>query len=190
VALKEKPTQRQLCGTAAAFAGLAVIALTVGSDLTAVGLWLTAMSAVSWGIGNVLLKRLPDVDMLNLMVWLSLVPPLPSLALSIALDGPTGLVRALTGASWLAVCATLYLGLIATVLAYAMWGNLLRRYSAATVTPFALLAPFVAVYGSSVVFGERFGALRLAGMALVLTGLAVIALPLDPVAGRCPPRDT
>jgi O-acetylserine/cysteine efflux transporter len=184
VALGEKPTRRQLSGTAVAFAGLAVIAATVGRDLTAIGLCLTAMSAISWGIGNVLVKRLAPVDMLNLMVWLSLVPPMPALALSIALDGPTDIVHAVTGASWLAVVATLYLGLVATVFAYAIWGSLLRRYSAATVTPFALLAPFVAAYASSLVFGERFGALRLAGMALVLLGLAVIVLPLDRLANR------
>ena len=184
VALGEKPTRRQLSGTAVAFAGLAVIAATVGRDLTAIGLCLTAISAISWGIGNVLVKRLAPVDMLNLMVWLSLVPPLPALALSIALDGPAGIGRAIAGASWLAVAATLYLGLVATVFAYAIWGSLLRRYSAAALTPFALLAPFVAAYASSLVFGERFGALRLAGMALVLLGLAVIVLPLDRLANR------
>ncbi len=55
---------------------------------------------------------------------------------------------------------------------------LLRRYPAATVTPFALLAPFVASYSSSLVFGERFSPLRLGGMALVLLGIAVIVLPV------------
>jgi len=187
LALGEKPTRQQLAGTAVAFAGLAAITATVGRDLTAVGLCLTAMSAVSWGIGNVLVKRLPRVEMLNLMVWLSLVPPLPSLALSIALDGPAGIIRAVTGASWLAVGAALYLGLVATVLAYAIWGSLLRRYPAATVAPFALFVPFVAAYSSSLVFGERFGMLRLAGMGLVLLGLAVIVLPLERLAGRRSP---
>jgi O-acetylserine/cysteine efflux transporter len=72
----------------------------------------------------------------------------------------------------------LYIGLIATVLGYAIWGGLLRRYPAATVAPFALLIPFVATYASSLAFGERFGPLRLAGMALVLLGLAVIVAPV------------
>ena len=48
---------------------------------------------------------------------------------------------------------------------------------AAAVAPFALLVPVVAAGASALVFGERFGALRLAGMALVLCGLAVIVLP-------------
>ena len=176
--LRERPTRRQLAGTATAFAGLALIAATVGGDLTALGLGLTAVSAISWGIGNVLVKRLPPVEMLNLMVWLSLVPPLPSLALSMALDGSTDLARALASASWLGIAAVLYLGVVATIFAYALWGMLLRRYPAATVTPFALLAPFVASYSSSLIFGERFGPLRLGGMALVLLGIAVIVLPV------------
>lgn len=174
LALHERPRRRQWAGTAAAFAGLAVIAATVGHDLTVIGLCLTGVSAVSWAIGNVLIKRLPPVDTLRLMVWLSLVPPLPALALSALLDGPSALPTALAAASWLQLGAVLYLGMVATVLAYAIWGQLLRRYPAATVTPFALLIPFVAAYGSSLVFGERFGTLRVLGMGLVLLGLAVI----------------
>jgi O-acetylserine/cysteine efflux transporter len=177
LALGERPTRREWTGTAVAFAGLGLIATTAGADLSLVGLGISALSAVSWGIGNVLVKRLPAVDTLHLTVWLALVPPLPSLALSAALDGPGALATALAAASWRGVGATLYIGLVATVGGYTIWGALLRRYPAATVTPFALLIPFVAAYASSLVFGERFGPLRLAGMALVLLGLAVILAP-------------
>lgn len=178
LALGERPGRREWTGTALALTGLGLIALTVGRDLTAAGLALTGLSALSWGVGNVLVKRLPPVDMLRLMVWLSVIPPLPSLALSLALDGPHALGDALAASSWLGRAAALYLGLVATVLAYAIWGGLLRRYPAATVTPFALLIPFVAAYASSLAFGERFGPLRFAGMALVLLGLAVIVAPV------------
>ena len=185
LALGERPGRRDWLGTATAFAGLALIALTVGRDLTATGLVLSALSAVSWGVGNVLVKRLPPVDILPLMVWLSLIPPLPALALSMALDGPFALWTALAASSWLGRAATLYIGVVATVIGYAIWGGLLRRYPAATVTPFALLIPFVAAYASSLAFGERFGPLRLAGMALVLLGLGVIVAPgATEVTGR------
>jgi O-acetylserine/cysteine efflux transporter len=160
-----------------ALAGLATVATTLGADLTALGLGLTLLSAVSWGIGNVLVKGLPQLDMLALVVWLSLVPPVPALALSVVLDGPAGLVTAVTGASWVSLAAVMYLGVVATLVGYAIWGRLLRRYPAATVTPFALLAPFVAAWGSRLVFDERFGLRRLVGMALVLLALAIIVLP-------------
>ena len=184
--LGERPTRRQWVGIAVALAGLAAIATTVGANLTLAGLLLTLVSPISFGIGNVLLKRLAPVDMLRLTVWLSLVPPLPALALSIALDGPTGFITALAHASWVALLSAVYLGVVATTLGYALWGQLLRRYSAALVTPFALLVPFVAAWSSSLVFGERFGPMRLLGMALVLLGLAVIVLPLDRLVRRAP----
>lgn len=193
LALRERPSPRQLGGTALAFGGLVLIAATVGGDLTVPGLALTTLSAISWGVGNVLLKRLPPADTVSLMVWLSLIPPLPALAIALAMDGPAALVASLAHAPWPGVAAALYLGLVATVLAYAIWGTLLRRYPAAAVAPFALLVPFVAAAGSALVFGERFGFVRLAGMALVLSGLAVIVLPVGlsavaPSSGSAQPR--
>lgn len=176
LALGERPTGRQTLGMAVALGGVLLIGLTVGQGLTAVGLGLGLGSAVSWGIGNVLLKRVGPVDVLGLMVWLSLVPPLPALALSLALDGPAALRGALPASAWPGLAAVLYLGLVATALAYAAWGTLLRRYPAATVAPFALLVPVVGALSSAALFGERFGPLRLAGMACVLAGVALTAL--------------
>jgi O-acetylserine/cysteine efflux transporter len=175
--LRERPTGRQVTGLVVAFAGLALIAGTAGQDLTLFGFGLTLVSPISFGIGNVLLKKIDVTADLALMAWLSLVPPLPALVLSVWLDGPGGLARAVASATWLGWGAALYLGVVATVLAYSIWANLLRRYPVATVAPFALLVPFVGALSSALVFGERFGPVRLAGMACVLAGLAVIALP-------------
>ena len=174
--LGERPSRRQWAGTALAFAGLATIATTVGHDLTAIGLCLTGLAAMSFGLGNVLLKRLPPTDTLGLVVWLSVVPPVPALGLSALLDGPRAWATAIVATTWREWLAIVYLGLVATVLAYAMWGWLLRRYASAIVAPFALLVPFVAAGASALVFGERFNGLRLAGMALVMLGLAIIVM--------------
>ena len=188
--LRERPTARQIAGVATAFAGLVLIVLTVGQDLTLLGFGLAMGSAISWGVGNILLKGIGDVEMFRLVVWLSLVPPLPALALALMMDGPAGLAYDLSSASSSAVWSALYLGVVATLLAYAIWGRLLRRYPTAMVTPFALLVPFVGSYSSALVFGERFGPLRLTGMALVLVGLAVIVLPWNRlvVPGRASAR--
>lgn len=186
--LRERPTRRQLAGMIAGLTGLVTIGLTVGHGLTMIGLVLVLASAVSWSIGYVLLKRLPPVDMLHLVVWMSVVPPLPALALSSLLDGPLALPKALAGASRFAVGATLYLGVIATVVAYAIWARLLHLCSAAVVTPFALLAPCVGALSSAIVFGEQFGPLRLAGMAMILFGLAIVLLRLGRIASFQIPR--
>lgn len=50
------------------------------------------------------------------------------------------------------------------------------------MVPFALLVPFVGSAASSIVFGERFGPLRLAGMVTVIAGIAVMVLAQRPRA--------
>jgi O-acetylserine/cysteine efflux transporter len=174
--LRERPTRRQVGGLLVGLAGLAAIALTVGGDLSGGALALTLGSPLSFAVGNLLLKRLPAAPPFALVAWLSLVPPIPALAVATALDGPRAIAD-VASLSWRGVAAAVYLGAVATTLAYAIWGALLRRYPTALVAPFALLVPFVAAASSALVFGERFGGLRLAGMALVLGGLAIIVLP-------------
>jgi O-acetylserine/cysteine efflux transporter len=174
--LREIPTARQCVGMAVAFAGLALIGLTVGGDLTAIALGLALAGAFSWAVGNVLVKRYAEVPIFPLVVWCSLVPPLPSLLISSVYDSRS-LVAAVSGASWLSLAATLYLGTLTTIFGYAAWGRLLQRYPAALVAPFALLSPCTGILASAVLLGEVFTPLRYAGMALVLAGLAVIVLP-------------
>jgi hypothetical protein len=73
---------------------------------------------------------------------------------------------------------------VSTSIAYWLWGRLLRDYPAAQVVPFALLVPFVGSAASSVVFGETFGPLRLAGMVTVVGGIAVMLLSKRPRSVR------
>ena len=180
VFLREMPSVGQCAGMSIAFAGLALIGATVGADLRPIALGLALGGAFSWAVGNILVKRSAEVPVLSLVVWASLVPPLPALIVSGLWGGHPSLPAALAGASWLGIGCAAYLGAFATVLAYAIWGDLLQRYSAARVAPFALLAPCTGVVSSALVFGEVFSPVRYLGMALILAGLAVIVFPEAP----------
>ena len=72
------------------------------------------------------------------------------------------------------------LAVLGTTLGYWIWGRLLREYTAAQVVPFALLVPFIGAGASAIVFGETFGPLRLAGMMVVIAGIAVMLLSPRP----------
>jgi O-acetylserine/cysteine efflux transporter len=177
VFLGDVPTVRQGAGMAVALVGLILIGLTVDGELSVLGLTLAMGGALSWAAGNVLVKRIGDTPMFALVAWLSLVPPIPALAVAAVYDQDPFLISQLRAASWTSLAAALYLGAIATTLAYAIWGRLLARYPTALVAPFALIAPCVGVAGSALVFGEVFGAIRSLGMLLILAGLAVVVLP-------------
>jgi len=175
--MREFPKAREGIGMAVAFAGLALIALTVGGDLKPAALALAIAAATSWAIGNMLVKRTGDTPAFPLMVWASLVAPWPVLAFSWAVDPQPSLIHAIAHASWLSLAVAFYLGVPSTLLAYGLWSYLLQRYPAATVAPFALLSPATGIISSALLLGETFAPLRLAGMALILTGLAVIVWP-------------
>jgi O-acetylserine/cysteine efflux transporter len=52
------------------------------------------------------------------------------------------------------------------------------------VAPFSLLVPLFGTLSSWLVLGETFSPLRVAGMLLILAGLATIALPLPTFSKR------
>lgn len=178
LALGERPKQRQLVGAGIAALGLLTIATTVGGDFTMIGLGLTIASAASWAIGNVLMRGAGKVDMLSMVVWLSLVPPIPLFVLSLAFEGWPAIVSGVTGMGLVGAGSILYLALLATLVGFGLWGFLLRNHPASTVAPFSLLVPLFGTLSSWIVLGETFSPLRVAGMGLILLGVATIALPL------------
>jgi O-acetylserine/cysteine efflux transporter len=174
--LGDVPTRRQAAGMLLALSGLALIGVSAGGDLRPVALVLGLGGALSWSVGNVLVKRLPGEPLFPLVVWASLVPPLPALAISAAQGDAPSIITAVAGASWTGLAAAAYLGGVATV-TYVIWGNLLQRYPAGAVAPFALLSPCTGIIASAIIFGEAFSPARCAGMALILAGLVAVVLP-------------
>jgi O-acetylserine/cysteine efflux transporter len=177
--LREQPTARQIAGMLFALAGLGLIAATVGGDVTAVGLACTLAAALSWAVGNVLLRGIGKVDMLNMIVWLSLVSVPPALALSLAVEGPQTIANALWHAEWSAIGAVLYIIIPTTIFGFGSWGQLLKLYPAGAVASFGLLVPFFGAISAFLVYGEQFGPLRFAGMVLIVAGLAVMVIDLS-----------
>jgi O-acetylserine/cysteine efflux transporter len=181
-AFREIPTRVQIAGIAVAAGGLLMICGTVGFDFSAGAFAVLIISPVSFAIGNLLLRQARDVPMFDLFAWLCLVPPLPLLALALVADGPQATWHSLWQMSLTGWASMLFVGAISTSIAYWLWGRLLRDHTAAQVVPFALLVPFVGAAASSVVFGEKFGPLRLAGMVTVVAGIGIMLLSKRPQA--------
>src|SRR5262245_57557459 len=182
VLFHERPTRLQTVGVAIATAGLLMICGTVGYDFSVAAFAVLMISPVSFAIGNLALRRAQHARMFDLFAWLCLAAAVPLFALTLVTNGPQPTWHALSHASLTGITCMLFLGGISTSIAYWLWGRLLRDYPAATVVPFALLVPFVGSAASSIVFGETFGPLRLAGMVTVIGGIAVMLLAKRPQA--------
>jgi O-acetylserine/cysteine efflux transporter len=176
LAFHEIPTRMQIAGIGVATIGLLMICGTVGFDFSVSAFAVLLISPVSFAIGNLLLRQARDVPMFDLFAWLCLVPPLPLLALALVVHGPQPTWHSLWQMSPTGLASILFIGAISTSIAYWLWGRLLRDYTSAQVVPFALLVPFIGAAASSVIFGERFGPLRLSGMVTVVLGIAIMLL--------------
>lgn len=162
--------------------GLATLGLLVlacqqqSGGMSLAGFLLTLGAAASWGLGNIVTRRISQlgpINLLGLVVWGALIPPLPFLAASYWLEGPTVMANALSHLSWLSLLAILYLALMATIVGYGLWGRLLQRYPVADVAPLTLLVPVVGLVAARLLLDERLQGGQWLGIGLVLCGLLI-----------------
>ena len=169
--LGERLHRANLFGLLVAAAGLLLIGLQGDRIMTLAGFALTIGAAVMWALGNIITRKLGKVNLVGLVVWGSLIPPLPFLALSWLLEGPQAMESALRGLGLNSILVLIYLAFGATILGYGLWSRLLSRYPASQVAPFSLLVPVVGLSSAALLLDEHLSGLQLLGALLVMCGL-------------------
>ncbi|MFD8279759.1 EamA family transporter [Streptomyces solisilvae] len=177
VVLAERPGRRRLLGMAVALAGIAVAAVDEGTSGPLIGFVLVVAAAAFWGVSNVLTRKAAPPDALNFMVWVSLVPVLPLLGLSLMFEGAEPDLEALTRLDWAGAGAIVYVAWVTTVFGFGVWGFLLRTYDASAVAPFSLLVPVFGMSSAALVLGEGISAPRWLAATLLVGGVALTSLP-------------
>jgi len=171
--------RHNVIGAIIAVAGVVLLAvhkLSAGESATFAGFLLVIAAAFSWAVGNIIAKRGAGehgADMFALVVWSSLVPPLPLAALSFLFEGGPSVVSAVLSMSLLAWACVLAMAYGATLFGFGSWNALLHRYPTAIISPFALLIPVSGIASGAFLLGESLAPLQAAGAALVFAGLAV-----------------
>ncbi len=177
--LREQLTPRRATGVAIAVVGLGLVGLTRAEGAAGAGSWgpflLVVAGAAGWALGNLASRLAAPPNPLHLTLWMSVVPPLPMLALSLVVEGPdriwtslasSGTPQALT--AWAGLGYTVILG---TVAGSGIWVWLMARHPAGVVAPFSMLVPVVGVGAAWWALGERPAPLALAGGGLVVGGV-------------------
>jgi O-acetylserine/cysteine efflux transporter len=173
----EELRREDLLGAAIATVGvilLGVHKLMAGETSTLIGFFLVIAAALAWGVGNIVAKRAATeyhADMFALVVWSSLVPPIPLAILTFLFEGGNVLGAIASASAW-AWGSVLFLAWGATLFGFASWARLLHRYPTTVVSPFALLLPVSGLASGAVFLGEGLAGLQIAGVILVFLGLA------------------
>jgi O-acetylserine/cysteine efflux transporter len=177
-ALRELPTAAQAAGVLLGCVGLVVVAVGRGGHVSATALALCLLGALSWGIGNVVSRASGVRGGLSLTVWSAVVVPVPLLALSLVVDGPSTVGGALASFSWHAGLSTLYTAGLASLVGYGVFNTLLARNPSSSVVPWVLLAPVVAMASAWLLLGQRPNAAEIAGGLVLIAGVLVAMRPV------------
>lgn len=135
---------------------------------------LMLVSAFFLAVGTVLMKPLRGLDMFSQQGWTAVVSVLPLLAISLWLE--PGALRGLPDWSAVAWLGAVYAALVSSLLGHGLYYVLVQRHPVATVTPWLLLVPVIAVGLGIAFWGDRPGLELWMGGAMVLGGVLGVAL--------------
>lgn len=163
----------QTLGVGLAALGLISIIFSSPGHATTTGYGLLLVSAFSWSVGNVIIKRSKVREMFAFVVWASLFPPIPLLVLTWLAHGSAPFTSLATHLEWVSVFSILFQVYAATHFCYWGWNLLLREYPVSRVAPLSLLIPVFGIAGSMLMLGHRIDFNEGVSIALILSALAV-----------------
>ncbi|MFE6964147.1 EamA family transporter [Agromyces sp. NPDC057679] len=190
LALRERPSRMQTIGVLVGTVGLGVVALGRGGDAPALAVVLCLLAALSWAIGNVISRKAGPVapakrfGALSLTVWSSLVVPLPALGLSALIEGPDAIAAGIAAFGWRPIVSTLYTAGLCTLVGYAIFNALLARNRSASVVPWVLLAPVVAMASAALLLGQVPNLWETVGGLVLVAGVFIANAPVRRRASR------
>lgn len=170
---REQLSYAQMLGMGLAVLGLISIILASPGQGTTLGYALLLVSALSWSVGNVIIKQSKVREMFAFVVWASVFPPLPLLLLTWLAHGSAPFTAQVTHFEWVALFSLLFQVYAATHFCYWGWNLLLREYPVSRVAPLSLLIPVFGIAGSMLILGHRVGASEGVSIALILSALVV-----------------
>jgi len=166
------PGRAWVGATAVAVGGLALLSLggASGGAGDPAGLWFSLGSGLGYAAYTVASKRLIEQGHGSLDVMAASFGLAGVLLLPVLVAGPTAWLATPSGAA-----LALYLGLVPTALAYAMYGRGLAVLPAGTVATLVLAEPVVATLLGVAILGESLGAAGAAGCTLIVLALGMLA---------------
>lgn len=172
--LGERIRWRRWLGIALSFAGIVVLGFSPEVFASARGLMLIVVAAFIGAIGLVAVKRVHELEPLELQAWLAWASLPFLLPLSLLLEH--GQLEAVVRAGAVGWGALLYSAVLASLFAHTAYFALVRRYPVSSVAPVTVLAPVFSVLFSVLLLGDRLDWRMVLGGLMTLSGVAVIII--------------
>lgn len=130
-------------------------------------------SGISWAISVIVSKKLhqrrPELDLLNITAWPTLLGSLPIVVVALILPAPSIIW------SQTFILTVTYSIFLSGSLAWVLWTYALQRLPAGIASMASMLIPVIAVICAWLQLGERPNKIELAGMCFIALALVIIS---------------
>jgi O-acetylserine/cysteine efflux transporter len=172
--LGERIHWRRWLGIGLSFAGVALLAFSPEVLHAGLGLAFVVAAAFAGAVGLVAIKRVRELEPLELQAWLAWGSLPLLLPLSWTLED--GQLASLASAGVTGWSSLAYSAFLSSLLAHTAYFALIRRYPVTSVAPVTVLTPLCSVLFSVLLLGDVLDARMVLGGLLTLSGITVIVM--------------
>lgn len=171
-------------GLGIAFTGMMLVAGSPNVVAHTVPFLMVMAGAFGWALSNVFMKKQGDLNILEMLAWMSLLSVPQLLLLSWVVEDISW--QHIISAPLLPILSIVFSAVGSTVVAYGLWYWLLKHCDVSRVAPFNLMVPFFGIAMSHTLFHDQLPPQMLAGGLITMVGVAIIVLrrPKLSILGR------
>ena len=168
IVLNDRPAKLSFVAAIAGLIGVGLLVLGPSAQLDTIGIAAALAGAGAMGLGTVLVKRWqPRVSLIVFTAWQLTIGGAMLLPIGLIVEGPfTEITRT-------NLWGFIYLGLIGTGLAYALWFRGINKLNPSAASYLGLLSPVVATLIGYFFLQETFSTLQLIGIVIVLASVLI-----------------
>ena len=176
ILIKEKPRLNEILGLLIGALGVIILLINNNGDFKIESVLIILAAAISWGIANIQLKNLGNVNMVSFLIWISPFAAIVLFIISFILEYDLVLNIDFSNVEIKVFLSIFYTAYLSTVIGFTMWQYLLNKYKSIQITPYGLLVPVTGSIFGYIILSEVLEIYQIIAGIVIIIGLMVISL--------------
>jgi len=176
ILIKETPRLNEILGLLIGALGVMILLINNNGDFKIEAVLIILAAAISWGIANIQLKNLGNVNMVSFLIWISPFAAIVLFIISFILEYDLVLNIDFSNVEIKVFLSIFYTAYLSTVIGFTMWQYLLNKYKSVQITPYGLLVPVTGSIFGYIILSEVLEIYQIIAGIVIIIGLMVISL--------------
>ena len=176
ILIKEKLRLNEILGLLIGALGVMILLINNNGDFKIEAVLIILAAAISWGIANIQLKNLGNVNMVSFLIWISPFAAIVLFIISFILEYDLVLNIDFSNVEIKVFLSIFYTAYLSTVIGFTMWQYLLNKYKSVQITPYGLLVPVTGSIFGYIILSEVLEIYQIIAGIVIIIGLMVISL--------------